>query len=57
MGQCNDTNWFPLQSNSPVALQWTRVIIKLTPYNAMTPIDPVLQYAQSLLIQEHVGDV
>ena len=63
----NDTNWLPWQSNSPVTFQWTRVIMKrlpshvvtilfrcnLTPYNEMTPIDPVLQYAQSLLIKTY----
>ena len=65
--RCNDTNWLPLQSNSPVTLQWIRVMIKwlpshivtilvrckLTPYNEMTPIDPVLQYAQSLLTKAY----
>ena len=65
--RCNDTNWLPFQSNSPVTLQWTRVILKwlasqivtilvrckLTPYNGMTPIDPVLQYAQSLMIKPY----
>ena len=65
--RCNDTNWLPLQRNSPVTLQWTRVIMKwlpshivpilarckLTPYNEMTPINPVLQHTQSLLIKPY----
>ena len=65
--RCNDTNWLPLQRNSPVTLQWTRVVMKwlpshivpilarckLTPYNEMTPINPVLQYTQSLMIKPY----
>ena len=64
----DDKKWLPLQSNSPVTLHWTRFIIKLlpshivtilircklTPYNEMTPIDPVLQYAPSLLIKPYI---
>ena len=63
----NDRNWLPLQSNPPVTLQWTRVIIKWLPshivtilvrcqlasYNEMTHIDPMLQYAQSLLTKPY----
>ena len=66
--RCNDTNQLPLQYNSPVILQRTRVITKrlpshivtilvrckLTAYNKMTPNDPVLQYAQSLLIKPYL---